>query len=309
MTQQVVEYQQPSELTLPDSAYFTREFQAIRSFQKLVREFMVPGEDFGSIVEGGKPSLFKPGAEKITGLLGLVATYEITASIEDWERPLFHYQLRCRMLSIKTGAVVAEGVGECNSMEAKYRWRNAERTCPICSAAAIIKGKDEFGGGWVCWKRKGGCGAQFGDDDPAIEDQPQGKVLNDAVYSLVNTILKMAKKRAHVDAALSVGRLSDVFTQDMEDITPDTDAAKEVPTKPRSKMPSSKPERAVPKPQARQADLILDLGTQLGWNGSELREWLTTYGYITEEGNIKSPTEAIKTLQSMVGTKGKETTQ
>lgn len=44
-------------------------------------------------------------------------------------------------------------------------------------------------------------------------------------YSLVNTILKMAKKRALVDAALSATRTSGMFTQDVEDLglTPETD--------------------------------------------------------------------------------------
>ena len=37
-------------------------------------------------------------------------------------------------------------------------------------------------------------------------------------YSIANTILKMAKKRAYVDAALSVASLSDIFTQDLEDM-------------------------------------------------------------------------------------------
>ena len=32
------------------------------------------------------------------------------------------------------------------------------KTCPACGKAAIIKGKAEFGGGWVCFKKKGGCG-------------------------------------------------------------------------------------------------------------------------------------------------------
>src|SRR5690606_29527760 len=37
-------------------------------------------------------------------------------------------------------------------------------------------------------------------------------------YMLGNTCLKMAKKRAQVDAALTVGSLSDIFTQDLEDM-------------------------------------------------------------------------------------------
>jgi hypothetical protein len=42
------------------------------------------------------------------------------------------------------------------------------------------------------------------------------RVENDDVFSLVNTLLKMAKKRALVDAALSAGRLSEIFTEDQE---------------------------------------------------------------------------------------------
>ena len=33
--------------------------------------------------------------------------------------------------------------------------------CPACGAAAIIKGKEEYGGGWLCFKAKGGCGTKF----------------------------------------------------------------------------------------------------------------------------------------------------
>ena len=44
--------------------------------------------------------------------------------------------------------------------------------------------------------------------------------MNEEVYSEVNTILKIGKKRALVDAALSAGRLSEIFTQDLEDLPP-----------------------------------------------------------------------------------------
>ena len=49
---------------------------------------------------------------------------------------------------------------------------------------------------------------------------------NEDIYSQVNTILKMAKKRALVDAALSAGRLSQVFTQDIEDMHEEVEPAK-----------------------------------------------------------------------------------
>ena len=41
---------------------------------------------------------------------------------------------------------------------------------------------------------------------------------NQDKYMLGNTCLKMAKKRAQVDAALTVGSLSNIFTQDLEDM-------------------------------------------------------------------------------------------
>ena len=44
------------------------------------------------------------------------------------------------------------------------------------------------------------------------------KYLNMDPYTMDNTVLKMAKKRALVDAALLVASLSDVFTQDLEDM-------------------------------------------------------------------------------------------
>jgi len=56
------------------------------------------------------------------------------------------------------------------------------------------------------------------------------KYLRKDVYDLKNTILKMAKKRAYVDATLSACRLSDFFTQDMEDVSPAGDTP--TPTKP-----------------------------------------------------------------------------
>ena len=49
--------------------------------------------------------------------------------------------------------------------------------CPECGQPAIIKGKEEWGGGWVCWKKEGGCGAKF-DSDPSAKfrtDLPLGE--------------------------------------------------------------------------------------------------------------------------------------
>lgn len=44
------------------------------------------------------------------------------------------------------------------------------------------------------------------------------KYIKQDAFTMDNTVLKMAKKRAFVDATLLVGSLSDIFTQDMEDV-------------------------------------------------------------------------------------------
>ena len=80
---------------------------------------------------------------------------------------------------------------------------------PVCGAATIIRGKAEYGGGWLCFSKKGGCGAKYSDGDFRIEGQETGRVPNPDIADVVNTILKMAKKRALIDAVLNtVGAIS-----------------------------------------------------------------------------------------------------
>jgi len=205
-------------LTLPDEAQFRHDIEAINRFQKVVHATMVKDMDYGVIPGTQKPTLLKPGAEKIAKLLGLADQYIILDQQEDWKAGFFRYLIKCQLIHVSNGVVISEGLGECNSLESKYRWRESKRKCPLCEAEAIIKGKEEYGGGWICFKKQGGCGAKFVDGDPEIEEQKIGRMENDDIYSQVNTLLKMAKKRALVDAALSAGRLSDVFTQDIEDL-------------------------------------------------------------------------------------------
>jgi hypothetical protein len=185
--------------------------------QAYVREHMKEGTDFGVIPGTQKPTLLKPGAEKLTDLFRCTPTFDLLEKLEDWDKGLFHYTFRVRITSRDAGTVLAEGFGSANSREGRYRWRDSRRKCPNCGKEAIIKGKAEYGGGWVCFHKKGGCGAKWEDGATEIESQETGKVENDDVFTLVNTILKMAKKRALVDGAIALARCSDIFTQDVED--------------------------------------------------------------------------------------------
>ena len=132
----------------------------ITQFQQVIQKTLHQGHDFGIIPGTDKPTLLKPGAEKILMMMGLQSEFEIVDSTRDFEKGFFQYQVRCKLL--RGDMLITEGLGSCNTRERKY-----------------------------------------------LKMDP---------YTMDNTVLKMAKKRALVDAALLVASLSDVFTQDLEDI-------------------------------------------------------------------------------------------
>ena len=132
----------------------------IGQFQKVVQSQLTQNHDYGVIPGTPKPTLLKPGAEKIIMLLGLRSEFDIVDSTRDFEKGFFQYQVKCKLF--RGDMLVTEGLGSCNNRERKY-----------------------------------------------LKMDP---------YTMDNTVLKMAKKRALVDAALLVGSLSDIFTQDLEDM-------------------------------------------------------------------------------------------
>lgn len=193
---------------------------------KFVQRIMVLDQDYGKIPgTDSKPVLLKPGAEKLCSFFGLEPEFlPISEEIDllgekHGGEPFYYIRYRCRL--VKNGIVMGVGEGSCNSWESKYRYRNANRKCPACGAEAIIKGKEEYGGGWLCFAKKGGCGAKYGDNDKSITEQVVGRVLNPDVADQINTIQKMAQKRALVPATLLATSGSEFFTQDLEDNPPE----------------------------------------------------------------------------------------
>ena len=132
----------------------------ITQFQQVIQRTLRQNHDFGVVPGTNKPTLLKPGAEKLLMMMGLRSEFEIVDSTRDFENGFFQYQVRCKLY--RGDMLVTEGLGACNTRERKY-----------------------------------------------LKQDP---------YTLDNTVLKMAKKRALVDAALLVGSLSDIFTQDLEDM-------------------------------------------------------------------------------------------
>ncbi|WP_146108694.1 hypothetical protein [Chromatium okenii] len=125
-----------------------------------IRSSLKEGVDYGSIPTKrgpSKPSLFKPGAEKICGMLGITVHFP---SLKETEQALLqglipeYVMVRCELKNIH-GQTLADGVG-----------------------ARSLK-------------------QDYGD---------------------INKILKMSCKSAHCDAVLRLAGLSEVFTQDLEDM-------------------------------------------------------------------------------------------
>lgn len=214
----------PAALVLQSGAVAHRSVQDVLQAMndlKMVRTFianeLIEKTDYGTIPgTGDKKNLLLPGAQKVCMFFNVRPEY----NVERAELGAGHveYIVKTNLISRVSGLPVGAGVGSCATMEGKYRYRNSEKVCPECGKNAIIKGKAEYGGGWLCYKKKDGCGAKFPDGAAAIESQITGKVENENIWDVRNTVLKMAKKRSVVDASIALGCLSELFTQDLEDI-------------------------------------------------------------------------------------------
>src|SRR3990167_5538862 len=197
----------------------------VNLIQHIMREVMQgptkdhpEGVHYGVIPGTPKPTLLKAGAEKLCLVFRLAPDYEIEEKTDG-----VHLKVtsKCTLTHIPSGQRFGSGMGSCSTKEAKYAFRKASRKCPNCGKEAIIKGKDFKGTGaptgWLCFAKRGGCGAKFPDGDAAIESQSEGRVPNEDIADTCNTVLKMANKRSLVAAVLNATAASDIFTQDIED--------------------------------------------------------------------------------------------
>lgn len=195
-----------------------QRYQAMKEFIDKILRVKV---DYGVIPGTDKPTLLKPGAEKLCSFFGLAPVFQIMESTQDWTgaehgyEPFFYFWYKC--ILYHGDRKVGEGDGSANSWEKKHRYRSSELKCPVCGKETIIKGREEYGGGWMCFAKKGGCGAKFADKDPQIIDQSRGTIKNPDSADLVNTLQKMAQKRALIAATLIATNASEYFTQDVED--------------------------------------------------------------------------------------------
>lgn len=164
----------------------------VNLIQEVMKAVMQKDQHYGVIPGAGtKPTLLKPGAEK------LMATFRLAADpvVEDLSAAdHVRYRITCKLIAQSTGIFVGAGVGEASSEEEKYKWRFA-----VCDAEWNDTPEDRRR---IKYKKDGSTIKQ-------VRTNPA---------DVANTILKMAKKRALVDAVLTVTGASDIFTQDIEDM-------------------------------------------------------------------------------------------
>lgn len=168
-----------------------RQLQELQAFVKVN---MVEGVDYGTIPGTPKPSLWQPGAQKLCELYGLAHDFLDIETIQDWDKGFFVYRKRCVLTQRRSTMFIGAGVGSCNSREDRYAWR------------------------WLDGKK---VPSNVEKNGLVTRDGKWGKmyrVPNPDVYSLVNTIEKMACKRALVHAVIGVTRSAGIFTQDVEDL-------------------------------------------------------------------------------------------
>jgi hypothetical protein len=191
-----------------------------RRIQKVQRALMTKDVHYGVLPGTDKPTLLQPGAELLCDVYRLRARFRINRSVGDGETaPHLSYLTECFLhLGSLDGPVVAHATGAANSWEKRYRYRSAERNCPNCGKPAVIKGKKEYGGGWLCWPKKDGCNSKWPDGDAAIEGQTVGQVDNPDPFDLDVVLDAMAAKRAFVHATRRGCAVSDLFTSDVEDL-------------------------------------------------------------------------------------------
>lgn len=194
--------------------------------QNVMQSVMKDKEHYGTIPGcGDKPALLKPGAEKLGFVFRLAPEYHVIEKM--MERGHKEYQVTCSLKSINTGNFVGQGVGSCSTMESKYRFRPG----PVEFTGKPVPRSywdDRKSSPAKAQEMIGGKGFSVKKNDAGVWEIVKAgeKVEHDNPADYYNTVLKMAKKRAHVDAVLTATAASDIFTQDVEDLAENSAAHK-----------------------------------------------------------------------------------
>jgi hypothetical protein len=170
-----------------------RQQQIHRLMDQVLKEGI--DNDFAKIPGTQKLSLLKPGAEKICNLFQFVPTIARVEETRAGEDVTFRVTVA---LSWPTGVLLGEGIGSASTKESKFAWRKA-----VCPEEWEDAEHDQRRKKWFVDNN-----SREADIILQVRENPNDKV---------NNMLKIAKKRALIDAVLTVTGSSNLFTQDRED--------------------------------------------------------------------------------------------
>lgn len=261
----------------------------VNLIQEVMKSVMRENEHYGKIPGcGDKPSLLKPGAEKLMFTFRLVADPEV--EVFDLYHPTVgghrEYRVKVRISSIN-GTYMGGGIGSCSTMESKYRFRGGEKITTdqkvpteywnlkkagkFDEAKALIGGANygvaKIDGSWMICE----IGEKQEHDNPA---------------DFYNTCEKMAKKRALVDATLTVTAASDIFTQDIEELVDNGVMTPKAESKPEPvKAPVSAPQKkAAPTPSEVEQIVNVKITSATSKDGEKNGKAYTVYTILDENG-------------------------
>ena len=192
--------------------------EQVQVIQLVLRDVMKKGTHFDALPGcGEKPVLLKAGAEKIGMVFRIGSEPEVDREFDGFDT---HFHIKCRMFDIRTGNTLGYGVGEGSTSESKWAWRRA--VCHEEFEAAMETRRR------IHWQRK-----YRGEGFEAVEQVRQNP------SDIINTVLKMACKRAEIDGIRKVTACSDVFDQDLDEDHIRA-AVGEEPAEPRYQQPQRK---------------------------------------------------------------------
>lgn len=210
-------------------------FERRKAVVEYTQRMLKAGSDYGVIPgtgEKSKRTLLKPGAEKLASLFGLSTHFDLLEREYDWigrdhnGEPFFFIQYRCTLT--RGDLVAGQGIGSCNSWEKKYRYRTvyANKATEGEKAAGRLETRSGRNGSYQVYV--------IPNPDPA--DQ-------------VNTVDKMAQKRALVAAVLIAVNASELFEDTGDVVEGDWHAADPEPArKPKAakEQPAKRPDNVDP---------------------------------------------------------------
>lgn len=180
------------EYTLPRPSLMMIEHSKhdLAILQQLVVEVLTPVYDWGKIPGVPAPCLFDPGAAKIFAAFNVYPGERRILKLEDDETRIVCV-VEVPIIDRKLGKVVATGIGAASTLEIKhkYRWIDDPKAWGLDDfTIASLKTKQDNG-------------------------RTLYRVPNQEYSELLNTIIKMASKRAEVDAAESMPGVATVLRQ------------------------------------------------------------------------------------------------